>query len=384
MKKRNLFGWLAMATMLVGTSCSTDEVVNDYSPENAIQFGTYVGRDAESRVSETTAATLQQENWGFGVFANYQKTGETAAINPNFMNNQKVTWSDSNGWEYSPVKYWPNNSGDQVTFWAYAPWKTENITTTGNAPTFKIYDGIDYVAAQPLTYSKSTVDNKVKFDFKHMMSKVGFKVEAIIDELEEHNDNNNGKVDETDDSANKGFNNSETKIVVTEVNLKGTLYLEGTYTWDNNGWRITNQANQQSKTHTLTATNFSNTGYYAYENDKSDLYGQLAYEDKNILNNNSSYLMLVPQTAGINITVKYSVVTRDESLTTGYSRVDNEISSGDFNFTFEGGKAYDFVLHLGLTSVKLDADVSSWDNTTGYIVNVPLNIPDNNNNSQNP
>jgi len=46
--KKNLFGWLAMATMLVGTGCSSDEVVNDYSPENAIQFGTYVGRDAQS------------------------------------------------------------------------------------------------------------------------------------------------------------------------------------------------------------------------------------------------------------------------------------------------------------------------------------------------
>ena len=59
--KKNLFGWLAMAAMLVGTGCSTDEVVNDYSPENAIQFGTYVGRDAGSRVAETTTETLKKD-----------------------------------------------------------------------------------------------------------------------------------------------------------------------------------------------------------------------------------------------------------------------------------------------------------------------------------
>jgi len=48
MKTRRFLGWVAMATMVLSTGCSNDEVVNDYSPENAIQFGTYVGRDAQS------------------------------------------------------------------------------------------------------------------------------------------------------------------------------------------------------------------------------------------------------------------------------------------------------------------------------------------------
>ena len=73
--KKNLFGWLAMATMLVGTGCSSDEVVNDYSPENAIQFGTYVGRDAQGRASvidDTNLGTL-----GFGVYALFVVTVST-------------------------------------------------------------------------------------------------------------------------------------------------------------------------------------------------------------------------------------------------------------------------------------------------------------------
>ena len=154
--KKNLFGWLAMAAMLVGTGCSTDEVVNDYSPENAIQFGTYVGRDAESRVSVTTIDVLKASSYpGFGVFANYS-TNNGVALTPNFINNTQVTWNTS-AWTYSPVKYWPNNDTDQVTFWAYGPWDTNNTVPNADAPHFAISDGTDYVAAGPVTKSKSTI-----------------------------------------------------------------------------------------------------------------------------------------------------------------------------------------------------------------------------------
>ena len=322
---------------------------------------------------------MQQENWGFGVYANYQKASATSDVKPNFMNNQKVSWNNSIGWEYSPVKYWPNNSGDKITFWAYAPWNAENNNKDAAAPSFKIYDGTDYVAAEPVTKSKSTIEDKVTFEFAHMMSKVGFKVEAIIDELEAHTDPNNGKDDEGDnddtDNANKPFNNTETTIVVTSVKLKGNLYTSGTYTWSNDEWSL-GRSGQTIKEHELTAGNFAAPNYYAYDNNSGTpltLHGQLAQEDKSSLNNVNSYLMLVPQPVGINITVAYSVITRDENLATGYSKVDNVISSGDFNFTFEGGKAYNFVLHLGLTSVKFDAQVSSWENANDVVVNVPIN-----------
>ncbi|MBQ7350253.1 MAG: hypothetical protein IJW56_05150, partial [Bacteroides sp.] len=141
MKKSKLFGMAAMAAMMLG-SCSTDEVVNDYSPENAIQFGTYVGRDAVSRGyiittegnTDADAGILSPSlrEKGFGVFAYYTDNGSfvpTATTNqagepisastPNFMYNQKVegAYTESNGdktytpqgdWTYTPLKYWPN------------------------------------------------------------------------------------------------------------------------------------------------------------------------------------------------------------------------------------------------------------------------------------
>lgn len=390
MKTKNLFGWLAMAAMLAGTGCSTDEVVNDYSPNNAIEFGTYVGRNPESRVAETTLTTLQGADWGFGVYAHYKVSGGTATSNPNFMNNQKVAWNTAtSAWEYAPVKYWPNNDGDEITFWAYAPWDAENTSTTATVPSFKVADGTDYVAATSVTKSKSTVndvDDKVKFEFKHVMSKVGFKVEAIIDELEhdpaDGQTTANGTEDETTDETTNTITN-KTTIVVTKVTLNGTLAESGTMNWTNNAWTlITDQAT--SKSHVLTPDNFANKNTYTckitQESDqgkKEYKLGQAVTIEKADLNDANSYLMLVPQNVGINIEVEYSVITQDANLATGFSCVDNKIKSSDFNFNFEGGKAYNFVLHLGLTSVKLEAEVSGWEIATDYVVNVPLNIADN-------
>ena len=191
--KKNLLGWLAMATMLVGIGCSSDEVVNDYSPENAIQFGTYVGRDAQGRVANTTLTTLKTPGFGFGVFANYNQDSETGD-KPNFMNNQPVTWTGQNtetgSWTYSPVKYWPNNQEANVSFWAYAPYDIENHDVDATTPWFKIHDGIDYVATERKISGKQAVDGTVLLAFNHVMSRVGFKVEAVIDEVLELLDKN--------------------------------------------------------------------------------------------------------------------------------------------------------------------------------------------------
>ena len=390
MKKKNLFGWFAMAAMLVGTGCSTDEVVNNYSPENAIQFGTYVGRDVQARVAVTNLDEVKKD--GFGVYAHYKKSGSEAAYIPNFMNNQSVTWSGTN-WTYTPVKYWPNNDGDEITFWAYSPYDAANTEKSATAPTFAIADGTDYVAAQPVTSSKSQVDDvddKVKFTFAHMMSRVGFKVEAIIDELEhqpetDDTDGTNGDEDEETDATTTAIAN-KTTIVVTKVTLNGSLSKTGTMTWSNNAWTLTAGEAEQTA-HVLEATNFANKASYTFsattdgEGSETKEYklGQKVTVEKADLNNKDSYLMLVPQNVGINIEVEYSVITQDNNLETGFSCVDNKIKSSDFNFNFVGGQAYNFVLHLGLTSVKLEAEVSDWDEEpTDHVVSVPLNIADNN------
>jgi len=77
----------------------------------------------------------------------------------------------------------------------------------------------------------------------------------------------------------------------------------------------------------------------------------------------------------MSIEVTYVVETTDANLAGGKSSITNTINSGDFTWTFEQGKAYNFVLHLGMTSVKFDAEVTSWVTAEGtdVVVNVPIN-----------
>lgn len=391
MKTRRLLGWVAMATMVLSTSCSSDEVVNDYSPKNAIQFGTYVGRDAEARATVIDNQNLGTE--GFGVFAYY--TGETnfdnSNIHPNFMYNQAVKKDSEKGWIYEPVKYWPNNDkSNKVSFFAYAPWDantTDNNntnlnlienTTTGTPTVTYLVDTdvtkqIDLLYAEPVKdASKKNINDKVIFNFKHALSRIGFKVQALVDWV------NNQQTQATPDQNNNGNNNiaSGTSITVNSIKItfgcsyrdNGTLNL-GTGTWTNG-----NTNNNQSCSYTLDSDNFE-TITMTTEPQK--------------LNKNDSYLMILPCTFDalqddgttadasdkMNIEVTYTVVTTDSNLAGGNSTIVNTVNSGDFTWTFAQGKAYNFVLHLGMTSVKIDANVAEWDTTEGsdVVVNVPIN-----------
>ena len=68
MKKSNLF--LVLLTAIIVMSCSKDETTMSIPQEsNAIEFGTYVGRDAQTRALSVETPALLATGGGFGVFA---------------------------------------------------------------------------------------------------------------------------------------------------------------------------------------------------------------------------------------------------------------------------------------------------------------------------
>ena len=150
MRKSIFLGIIALAAVSM-TSCSNDEVTLAYPQDDAIEFGTYLGRDALTR-----GVVLDNNNLAnFGVFASY--TGETdwaSTDGYNFMYNQFVEKSGSD-WVYTPKKYWPTNQGDKISFFAYAPYATGAV-----AP----YNGITVVSANdakdaPVINYNITADN---------------------------------------------------------------------------------------------------------------------------------------------------------------------------------------------------------------------------------
>ena len=127
------------------------------------------------------AEDLQKISEGFGVSGNY-KEAESQEFGSNWFNNVKVTYSSQDiKWTYSPVKYWLPQG--HIDFLAYAPRVEEttlknksciDFTVEGEAAKQK-----DLLWANATNQTKdniSSTNNKVKFQFAHALSRLGYTV----------------------------------------------------------------------------------------------------------------------------------------------------------------------------------------------------------------
>lgn len=175
------------------TMCSKNEVPsNDNGWENLtgdipVRFS--------SNVSE--AATKAQLSAGieFGVFGYLQLgvigSGTQATWNtsrtPNFMYDEDVRYTGS-AYNYAPIKYWPNNEENTLTFWAYCPYDAVNISfkvsgsdanytnQSAGIPDLQ-FDNADgdvdlLVSEMESNLSKQSLSESVEFTFHHILSKV--------------------------------------------------------------------------------------------------------------------------------------------------------------------------------------------------------------------
>ena len=109
-----------------------------------MSFGSYVSRPVSKAAAAgvVTNATLPA-NSSFGVFAFYQpgvvgaSTGHWAdgGWTPDFMFNQEVAF-DGSDYSYSPLRYWPANEENTLSFWAYWPY---DLYSADNSGALKFY-----------------------------------------------------------------------------------------------------------------------------------------------------------------------------------------------------------------------------------------------------
>ena len=105
---------------------------------------------------------------------------------------------------------------------------------------------------------------------------------------------------------------------------------------------------------------------------------------------NGGFFYVIPRNeqsnGNVGITIAYDVETIDGSLagklsdgeTHGIS-IENVISKSDIfgGNDFKAGYTYDIQIHLGMTSVKIEATVTNWENAVVYKVDLPANQPAN-------
>ena len=407
------------------------------SGSGAVAFDTYVQSTRAAYSSGVmTTELLGNPGFGVFAYHN-QGTESTQGsysytVGPNFMYDQKVYYTTA--WTYEPLKYWPNETtkdmhavegaavskdkADVLSFFAYAPWVASSTSTTpGTNAGINAIMGNDVDDADPwVQYTVSTVpknsvdlvwgvapaggldytavnnanihvnqgmplinlikpakDQKIKFLFQHALARIGLTVVAAVDQI-----------------APGGNLDSDTKIFVNSVTLTDAAAPATIPSYGKLNLNNTSAGVAKWEVPAPLATRFSVTidGDNLNEDLTTGHNGVTTSEKKVIaqVDSKDQYLMLIP-TPGVigefNVTINYNVVTTDTELAAGNSTVNNVITKKitlNTPSTFSPGvagfmnnKAYNLKLILGLTSVKLEAEVADWEVDGSTNVDLPRN-----------
>lgn len=206
-------------------ACSSEETTRTAETESLmrpIAFGdAYTTQPTRSSAAYSAEQGLGADQ-SIGVYAylHDNSTWSDAAV-PNFMWNQQATCEEKGGnFNYSPLKYWPNEVNDKVSFMAYFPYTAESPgnpdspaypdnatglqTLSSNVdtglPTFRftvkdaVNQQVDFLLSELLPNlpngtsavspsnandrSELTIIDRVHFLFHHMTSKVEFHIVA--------------------------------------------------------------------------------------------------------------------------------------------------------------------------------------------------------------
>jgi len=447
--KKFLILSFAIAALL--TSCNLNIESQGEKPQKkdtSVGFGVYMKRGVTTKAGytgELTAEKLRTVANGFGVFSYY---GNGALYNetskPDFMYNQQVTFTTNGVWEYSPIKYWPNEYGaeagsesaDRLTFFAYAPYvavtpSTGIVTAADNTDgilgmtrniaagdPMVMYGaclqpggGVDLcwgVSADNFTSSvdgnknnvasgdpfidviKPKTGDRLTFEFNHALSQLNVQIDTDVD-VESH---------ATSSLA------PETRIYVRSVSFtgfttRGSLNLNskrGNPAWfDISGTGrlrrdpvtiydgrsdglegVSTAADVNEEPATLSPKIIQSSPFDAQNRDgvTNTPVNLFSFADPvNSVADVNDPIMVIPIVGvPVTVTIVYDIETADPNLasflsdgeTHGVStenKITKTVQMDGKNMTLEAGKRYVIGLHLGLTSVKFDAEVAPWDDT---------------------
>ena len=384
--------------------------------QQPVSFGAYVNR-ATTRAGAAGELTndgangkvsLQDE--GFGVFAYFTDDKPyTPDYNPNFMYNTQVTYDASaNAWTYSPMRYWPNENSandasegiDRLSFFAYAPHVNVSPLTgmvdANDSPdsgivymnrngaegdpfvnyivNFDPAKQVDFCWGTPqVDMTKPEVSDPVEFEFNHTLAALNVQIDALLDKVDP-----NTKIfvrsvsfEGFADRGSFNLNTPADKLIWYDVT--GRDYIEGgkvtVYDGRTNGHEGSSEAVNE-------LPNGLNPVIV-----QSAKYGETGLLDgvtSNVVNlfgsaSNDAPILVIPTGQPLKVTIVYDVETLvptlpgylSDGVTQGTS-VENNISksitlnTGE-NIKKEAGKKYTLNLHLGLTSMNFDANVTDWD-----------------------
>ncbi len=331
--------FLAIAAAAALTACSKSEVVDSTVMNQVIAFDNYVGKDAQTKAAIVTGDAITSVN--VNAYLHPKTTTGGAKFESNFMKNQSVAKSG----EYSPAKYWP--AVDQaVDFVAWVPEaeekavkniSVENATLTFKVPT-TVTDQTDLLVANPvLDQNRAAENTKVNLTFKHLLSRIGFEINAT-------------GVPSADDNT--------TKVELVEVTLNGKFASEGTVNMVAETPEV--DGTPSDVAYTLGGANFGYTNNIITVGESA--------------NTADSYIMLIPKNnEPANITVKYTVTTlngegtEDDVVITNnsvFSLQPETVSETTPAFAYQAGKAYKYIFNITMQAISFEVVEEPWGDET--------------------
>lgn len=347
--------FLAIAAAAALTACSKSEVVDSTVMNQVIAFDNYVGKDAQTKAAIVTGDAITSVN--VNAYLHPKNSTGGANFTSNFMTNQVVSKDGS----YSPAKYWP--AVDQaVDFVAWVPvadytvstgegesatTETKNNITVENATlTFTVPADVknqsDLLVANPvLDQNRAAENTAVNLVFKHLLSRIGFQINAT-------------GVPSADDNT--------TKVELVEVTLNGKFASQGTVNMtvideedkENPTTKVVGTASEVA--YTLTGENFGYT---------SNIIAQ-----GSTANTADSYIMLIPDgNEPANITVKYTVTTlngegTDDDVVITNNSVFPLQTDGAEKFAYKAGKAYKYIFNITMEAISFKVEETPWADET--------------------
>ncbi len=359
--------------------------VETFGPE--LSFDVYANRvDPGTRADDATYVPTGTghlpDGSQFGVFAYFHPatSGGAGSWNdsnrnhPNLMYNQPVTVHEDAGvytYSYSPKRYWPGNTNETISFFAYYPYDpkgTSSSTDPGIRSTLnssshgmgtlrftsseKANEQVDFLISDlcmdqsklgGVLTGSGTDEGKVRFTFHHMLSMVRVRVASISSE------NPNIHIDE----SSYKFKFYGFPIAGNCVPTPGTKQANGytpcTYPWNS---LLTTVTYRQGEELIERETEMSVPKYT----------GAADYSD---------FLLIIPHT--VQPTERLQVtfdLDRDSYHDEGYSFEDNPL----FAYIqprierFEANKIYTFNITVSLNAINFTATVEDWNTGSGDLV----------------
>ena len=348
---------MAIAALAIA-GCSQNEITEQSPDANpAIGFDVYTG--VQTRGTETTTLTIQGAGAGFGILACQTNADLSAAPDKSdFMYNEHATYSSS-AWSYSNTKYWPSNTDDRLSFFAYAPYDDASndkgvalsVQTAAPKITFtqKIAaaDLVDLVAAKALNQQYSTNtgnEGKVNFSFSHILTKIDLKAQLT-----------------------EALGGNDTKIFITSITLKGDgkLYEKAVYDMYEDTWDYTTTGSAAELWGSSDVLDLggimdkNKVAAWGYDADKGvDISSSSSSTAANVFTSGQClYLIPVDNTTGIaaagdaKLSVTYDVVTKVTEGTHATSSTTKEVQlpAG----ALKKGTFATYTLQIGLNKVEI-------------------------------